>query len=45
MLSMKTSDAINEINNYINTIADPITVDGVEYDNLLSCLLYTSRCV
>lgn len=36
MLSMKTRDAINEINNYINTIVDPITVDGVEYVNLLT---------
>ena len=36
MLSMKTRDAINEINNYINTITEPITIDGVEYDNLLS---------
>ena len=42
MLSMKTRDAINEINNYINTIADPITVDGVEYDNLLSESEYNS---
>lgn len=42
MLSMKTRDAINEINNYINTIVDPITVDGVEYDNLLSESEYNS---
>ena len=39
---MKTRDAINEINNYINTIVDPITVDGVEYDNLLSESEYNS---
>lgn len=42
MLSMKTRDAINEINNYINTIVDPITIDGVEYDNLLSESEYNS---
>ena len=42
MLSMKTRDAINEIQNYINTITEPITIDGVEYDNLLSQSEYDS---
>ena len=42
MLSMKTRDAINEINNYINTIVDPITIDGIEYVNLLTEPEYNS---
>ena len=36
ILSMKTRDALNEIQNTINTILDPITINGVTYDNLLS---------
>ena len=33
---MKTRDAINEIQNSIDTIANPITIDGIEHTELLS---------
>lgn len=36
MLSLKTKDAINEIQNAISNIETYITTDGVTYDNLLS---------
>lgn len=36
MLSMKTRDAINEIQNGIDTIVNPITIDGIEHVELLS---------
>ena len=36
MLSMKTRDAINEIQNSIDAITNPITIDGVEHVELLS---------
>lgn len=36
MLSQKTRDAQGEIQNYIDNITNPITIDGIEYDNLLS---------
>lgn len=35
-LSMHTRDAQMEIQNYIDAIANPITVDNIEYTNLLS---------
>ena len=35
-LSMKTRDAINEIQNSIDAIANPITIDGIEHTELLS---------
>jgi esterase/lipase len=36
MLSFKTKQAIEEIDTFIDNITSPITIDGVEYDNLLS---------
>ena len=36
MLSLKTRDAQSEIQNMIDTIEQPITIDGVVYDNLLT---------
>lgn len=40
MLSQKTRDAQQEIQNYIDNITNPITIDGIEYDNLLSASEY-----
>lgn len=40
MLSQKTKDAQQEIQNYIDNITNPITIDGIEYDNLLSASEY-----
>lgn len=39
-LSQKTRDAIDEIQNYIDAIIDGITIDGVQYDNLLTVSEY-----
>lgn len=36
ILSLKTRDAVNEIQRYIDNLTSPITIDGVEYTNLLS---------
>lgn len=36
MLSLKTRDTINEIQGYIDNIVDSITINGVQFDNLLS---------
>lgn len=36
MLSLKTRDAQNEIQHFIDNITSPITIDGIEYSNLLS---------
>lgn len=36
MLSFKTKQTIEEIDTFIDNITSPITIDGVEYDNLLS---------
>lgn len=36
ILSLKTRDAVNEIQKYIDNLVSPITIDGVEYTNLLS---------
>ena len=36
MLSLKTKQAIDEIDTFIDNITQPITIDGIQYDNLLS---------
>lgn len=36
MLSFKTKQAVDEIDTFIDNITQPITIDGVQYDNLLS---------
>ena len=36
ILSLKTRDAVNEVQRYIDNLTSPITIDGVEYTNLLS---------
>lgn len=36
LLSMQTRDAQMEIQNYIDALANPITIDNIEYTNLLS---------